>query len=59
LPIIPQDAFVPERDDPRGSQRLTDPVTNKGTAFTADERRRFHLEGRLPPRGESLEEQSS
>jgi malate dehydrogenase (oxaloacetate-decarboxylating)(NADP+) len=50
---------VLERDHPTGSQRLTDPVTNKGTAFTADERRRFHLEGRLPPRVESLEEQAA
>jgi hypothetical protein len=42
----------------KGPQHLTDPLTNKGTAFTADERRRLHLEGRLPPRVESLEEQT-
>ena len=33
------------------------PVLNKGTAFTAEERRAFHIEGRLPPRIETLEEQ--
>jgi malate dehydrogenase (oxaloacetate-decarboxylating)(NADP+) len=38
---------------------LTDPAINKGTAFTADERRGLHLEGRLPPRVESLDEQTA
>jgi malate dehydrogenase (oxaloacetate-decarboxylating)(NADP+) len=50
---------VLEQDNSTGSQRLTDPATNKGTAFTADERRGLHLEGRLPPRVESLEEQTA
>ena len=42
-----------------GPPRLTNPLTNKGTAFTAAERRQWHLDGRLPPRVESLEEQTA
>ncbi|HEY7187572.1 MAG TPA: NAD-dependent malic enzyme [Vicinamibacterales bacterium] len=42
-----------------GPQCLSDPLTNKGTAFSADERRRLQLEGLLPPRPESLEEQAA
>jgi malate dehydrogenase (oxaloacetate-decarboxylating)(NADP+) len=38
---------------------LGNPIANKGTAFTAEERRRWHLEGRLPPRVETLEEQAA
>jgi malate dehydrogenase (oxaloacetate-decarboxylating)(NADP+) len=37
----------------------TDAVVNKGTAFTHDERRRLRLEGLLPPRQESLEDQAA
>ena len=40
-----------------GVARLNDPARNKGTAFTEDERRRFGLEGLLPPSAESLERQ--
>lgn len=40
-----------------GRHLLKDPFLNKGTAFTAEERRAFHIEGRLPPRIETLEEQ--
>ena len=40
-----------------GRHLLQDPFLNKGTAFTAEERRAFHIEGRLPPRIETLEEQ--
>jgi malate dehydrogenase (oxaloacetate-decarboxylating)(NADP+) len=36
---------------------LHDPLSNKGTAFTAFERDRFGLTGRLPPRVETLDEQ--
>ena len=39
------------------SEILNNPFLNKGTAFTAEERRAFHIEGRLPPRIETLEEQ--
>jgi malate dehydrogenase (oxaloacetate-decarboxylating)(NADP+) len=38
---------------------LTDSLANRGTAFTAAERRRLHVEGRLPPRVESLEDQTA
>ena len=40
-----------------GRHLLKDPFLNKGTAFTAEERRAFPIEGRLPPRIETLEEQ--
>lgn len=36
---------------------LRDPLTNKGTAFTKEERDLFHLEGRIPYHCLSLEEQ--
>ncbi|MBV8508257.1 MAG: NAD-dependent malic enzyme [Alphaproteobacteria bacterium] len=41
----------------RGLALLNDPARNKGTAFTEDERRRFGLEGLLPPSAESLDRQ--
>ena len=41
----------------RGVALLQDPAHNKGTAFTADERRSFGLEGLLPPATESLDRQ--
>lgn len=37
-----------------GRHLLKDPFLNKGTAFTAEERRAFHIEGRLPPRIHAL-----
>jgi malate dehydrogenase (oxaloacetate-decarboxylating) len=40
-----------------GKNLLTTPQLNKGTAFTADERKTFGLLGKLPFRIESLEEQ--
>jgi malate dehydrogenase (oxaloacetate-decarboxylating) len=42
----------------RGMDLLDSPIWNKGTAFTDDERVTFGLHGLLPPRVESLEEQS-
>ncbi len=36
---------------------LENPAANKGTAFTADERRSHHLEGLLPPAVESIDRQ--
>ena len=42
---------------PRGLALLSDPVLNKGTAFTPDERKRFGLEGLLPSSAESLDRQ--
>ena len=40
-----------------GRQMLADPLLNKGTAFTEQERDRFHLHGLLPPRVFTLEQQ--
>ena len=42
----------------RGIELLEDPVANKGTAFTADERRELGLDGLLPPVVETLEQQA-
>src|SRR6201984_3263863 len=42
---------------PRGEFLLNDPARNKGTAFTAEERRRYGLEGLLPDSVESLDRQ--
>ena len=41
----------------RGTALLTDPLLNKGTAFTERERDALGLRGLLPPRVFSLEEQ--
>jgi malate dehydrogenase (oxaloacetate-decarboxylating) len=41
----------------RGRALLEDPYLNKGTAFSIEERRAFGIEGRLPQRVETLEEQ--
>jgi malate dehydrogenase (oxaloacetate-decarboxylating)(NADP+) len=38
---------------------LRDSLCNKGTAFTRDERSRLGIEGLLPPRVESIEEQAA
>jgi malate dehydrogenase (oxaloacetate-decarboxylating)(NADP+) len=40
-----------------GVELLNDPVRNKGTAFTPDERRKFGLEGLLPRSVDSLDRQ--
>jgi len=42
----------------RGLEVLRDPVLNKGTAFTADERRALGLEGLLPAAVESLDQRA-
>ena len=42
---------------PRGAALLTDPLLNKGTAFTEQERDALGLRGLLPPRVFTLEEQ--
>ncbi|MFI0538064.1 NAD-dependent malic enzyme [Streptomyces sp. RP5T] len=42
----------------RGAALLADPLLNKGTAFTAEERAEFGLDGLLPPATETLEEQA-
>jgi malate dehydrogenase (oxaloacetate-decarboxylating)(NADP+) len=43
---------------PRGTALLTDPLLNKGTAFTEHERHALGLRGLLPPRVFTLEEQA-
>jgi malate dehydrogenase (oxaloacetate-decarboxylating) len=42
-----------------GVDLLRDPMLNKGTAFTVEERREFHLEGLLPYRSKEIEQQAS
>lgn len=42
---------------PRGMSLLNDATQNKGTAFTAEERRQYGLEGLLPTHVESLDRQ--
>jgi malate dehydrogenase (oxaloacetate-decarboxylating)(NADP+) len=44
---------------PRGAALLTDPLLNKGTAFTERERDALGLRGLLPPRVFTLEEQAT
>ncbi len=41
-----------------GSQLLATPLLNKGTAFSASERREFNLTGLIPARYETLDEQT-
>ena len=40
-----------------GYQRLDDPILNKGTAFSAEERQRYGLEGLLPVSVETIDQQ--
>lgn len=42
-----------------GVERVNDPLLNRGTAFSADDRSRYGLWGLLPPHVESLAEQTS
>ena len=46
-----------EKFSPTGFALLDNPILNKGTAFTEEERTKFRLEGLLPPKVETLEEQ--
>ena len=46
-----------DRSSEMGYQRLGDPVLNKGTAFSAEERQRYGLEGLLPVSVETLDQQ--
>ena len=45
------------KDLPHGLDLLRDPVLNKGTAFTEEERSALKLRGLLPPRVFTLQEQ--
>src|SRR5215468_1105826 len=47
------------RSLPTGVALLEDPIYNRGTAFTAEERIRLGLDGLLPPVVETLEQQSA
>ena len=38
---------------------VTNPLTNRGTAFTIEERRRLGLTGRFPAAVETLDQQAS
>lgn len=42
----------------KGRALLLDPVLNKGTAFSEEERRAYDLEGLLPPHVQTLDEQA-
>ena len=42
---------------PTGVALLEDPISNRGTAFTSEERARLGLDGLLPPAVETLEQQ--
>jgi malate dehydrogenase (oxaloacetate-decarboxylating)(NADP+) len=44
-------------DTLRGVALLDDPIRNKGTAFTSEERRQYGLEGLLPHAVENLDRQ--
>lgn len=45
-------------ESPRGTALLADPLRNKGTAFTPEERSAYRLDGLLPPAVETLDEQA-
>lgn len=52
-----QDSYKRAANGLRGVALLSDAVRNKGTAFTAEERREYGLEGLLPHAVESLDRQ--
>jgi malate dehydrogenase (oxaloacetate-decarboxylating)(NADP+) len=52
-----QTARTQPSDTLRGIALLDDPIRNKGTAFTSEERRRSGLEGLLPHAVENLDRQ--
>lgn len=52
-------SIVDARAHQRGAALLTDPLANKGTAFSPDERRELGLDGLLPPAVETLEQQAA
>jgi malate dehydrogenase (oxaloacetate-decarboxylating) len=56
LPAVPVAPSQPAQrhTGKRGLDLLRDPALNQGTAFSADQRRTFELEGLLPPQVESL-----
>ncbi len=55
-PVAENHFHIPP-DFPRGVKLLHDPVRNKGTAFTEEERDALNLRGLLPPRVHTQEQQ--
>jgi malate dehydrogenase (oxaloacetate-decarboxylating)(NADP+) len=51
--------IAPRNQHPIGYDVLRDPRLNKGTAFTEAERRKYHLEGLLPPAVTNIELQAA
>ena len=49
--------ITPQDESLHGVALLDDPVRNKGTAFSPEERRQYGLEGLLPHSVESLDRQ--
>ncbi len=59
MPVEPRNTMAtPSPDRVRGTALLADPLLNKGTAFTPEERAALGLDGLLPPATETLEEQA-
>lgn len=56
--LVPRAASPHRLAAARRGEWLGDPLVNKGTAYSRDERLHLELEGLLPPRVESLEEQT-
>jgi malate dehydrogenase (oxaloacetate-decarboxylating)(NADP+) len=52
-----QIAKAESHNAPHGIALLNDPVLNKGTAFSLEERRQYRLEGFLPPSVENIDRQ--
>ncbi len=52
-----QSVKTKHRNAPHGVELLNDPIYNKGTAFTSNERREYGLEGFLPHSVEDLDRQ--
>ena len=53
----PKGARTRDANFPRGVELLHDPLLNKGSAFTAEERDALGLHGLLPPRPATMDEQ--
>jgi malate dehydrogenase (oxaloacetate-decarboxylating)(NADP+) len=54
-----QTTNTPSKEHPTGYDLLRDPRLNKGTAFSEAERRKYRLEGLLPPAVINIELQAA